>query len=417
MESNQKKKALYVTPVIPDRYGIGIQQRSYRNLNLLTEQYQVDVIILAKSIPTLNLSNLNVKSVTWLPVPFHSDTPKFLKKVPGSYVIWRIANLMLIPLRIVTNTHKFRSVLSNQREQKYSYALFFRIGVAWLHQFILKAMKCKLEYTTIDYDDIESIAKSRSLSITREKFGFQKYLSVFIESKLVHRQEIQYLQEVDSVWVCSDIDKKKLQALPNTSAQIIVMPNTIYIPEQLPVSYGTESILILGAMSYFPNIDAAQFFCKEVLPSLKQKLGKSIQLFIVGSSPEEEVLKLDEIEGVTVTGRVKSVKDYYMQTDIVIVPIRFGGGTRIKILEAMGYGRTVISTTIGAEGIEGHHKKEFIIANCADDFIKACVDYLKHPLLRHEIETNARAFVENKFSFDLAKNIFEQEIKEIKFKC
>lgn len=411
MESNQKKKALYVTPVIPDRYGIGIQQRSYRNLNLLTEQYQVDVIIVAKSVPTLNLSDLNVKSVTWLPVPFHSDTPKCLKKVPGSYVIWRIANLMLIPLRILTNTHKFRSVLSKFKEQEYSYALFFRIGVAWLHQFISKVMDCKLEYASIDYDDIESIAKSRSLSITRDKFGFQKYLSVLIESKLVSRQETRYLQEFDSVWVCSDIDKKKLQTLPNTSAKIIAMPNTIYIPEQLPASYGTASILILGAMSYFPNVDAVQFFCKEVLPTLKRKLGDSVQLYIVGASPEQEVLKLGTIEGVTVTGRVESVQDYYMQADIVIVPIRFGGGTRIKILEAMGYGRTVISTTIGAEGIEGENEKEFIIANTADDYIEACLKYLDQPLRRHIIEANARVFVKEKFGFDLVKEIFEQEIK------
>jgi glycosyltransferase involved in cell wall biosynthesis len=380
-------------------------------LNLLTEKYQVDVIIVAKSVQTLNLSDLNVKSLTWLPVPFHSDTPKFLKKAPGSYVIWRIANLMLIPLRILTNTHKFRSVLSEFREQEYSYALFFRIGVAWLHQFSLKAMNCKLEYATVDYDDIESIAKKRSLRIIREKFGFQKYLSVLIESKLVAKQETRYLQVFDSVWVCSDIDKKKLQSLPNTSAQIVAMPNTIYIPEQLPASNGTGSILILGAMSYFPNVDAAQFFCKEVLPTLKTKLGKSIQLYIVGSAPEQGVLDLGKIEGVTVTGRVESVKDYYMQADIVIVPIRFGGGTRIKILEAMGYGRTVISTTIGAEGIEGKNEKEFIIANSADDYIEACLKYLNQPLLRHTIEANARIFVKEKFGFDLAKEIYEREIK------
>jgi glycosyltransferase involved in cell wall biosynthesis len=411
MESNSKKKALYVTPVVPDRYGIGIQQRSYRNLNLLTKQYQVDVIIVKNKKTTLNLSNLNVNSVTWLPVPFYSDTPKKLQKVPGSYVIWRIANLLLIPLSIATNTAKFRTVLSELKEQQYSYALFFRIGVAWLYQFVLKVMKCKIKYAAIDYDDIESIAKSRSLAITRAKSGFQKYLSVLIESKLVSRQERKHLQAFNSVWVCSDIDKKKLQALPNTSAQIVAMPNTIYIPEKLPESYGTKSILIMGAMSYFPNVDAVQFFCKEVLPALKERSGKSIQLYIVGSSPEQEVVNLGEIDGVTVTGRVESVKEYYMQADIVIVPIRFGGGTRIKILEAMGYGRTVISTTIGAEGIEGENEKEFIIANSADDYIEACLKYLEQPKIRHEIEANARIFVKENFGFDLAKEIFEREIK------
>ncbi|ARD44561.1 glycosyltransferase [Colwellia sp. PAMC 21821] len=406
------RKALYVTPVVPDRYGIGIQQRSYRNLNLLTEQYQVDVIIVNNKKTTLNFSGLNVNSVTWLSVPFYSDTPKKFKKIPGSYVIWRIANLLLIPLSIATNTAKFRVVLSEIKEQHYSYGLFFRIGVAWLHPFVLKALNCKIEYSTVDYDDIESIAKRRSLAITRNKSGFQKYLSVLIESKLAAKHERKYVKSFDSVWVCSDIDKKKLQTLPNSSAQIVAMPNTIYIPEKLPESYGTQSILILGAMSYFPNVDAVQFFCKEVLPTLKEKSGNSIQLYIVGSSPEQEVIKLDEIEGVTVTGRVESVKDYYMQADIVIVPIRFGGGTRIKILEAMGYGRTVISTTIGAEGIEGKHEKDFIIANTAEEYITACLKYLEQPLLRHEIEANARVFVKENFGFDLAKDIFEREISQ-----
>jgi glycosyltransferase involved in cell wall biosynthesis len=414
MKSNNKQKALYVTPVVPDRYGIGIQQRSYRNLNLLTEKYQVDVIIVRNKNTTLNLDDLSVNSVTWLPVPFYSDTPNKFKKLPGSYLIWRIANLLLIPVRIVTNTAKFKAALSEIEEQQYSHAIFFRIGIAWLHQFVLKALNCKIDFATVDYDDIESIAKKRSLAITRDKFGFQKYLSVLIESKLAARHERKYVKSFDSVWVCSDIDKHKLQALPNTLAKIVTMPNTIYIPEQLPESYGTKSILILGAMNYFPNVDAVQFFCKEVFPSLKEKLGNSIQLYIVGSSPEQEVVKLAEIEGVTVAGRVESVKDYYMQADIVVVPIRFGGGTRIKILEAMGYGRTVISTTIGAEGIEGKHEKDFVIANTAKDYIVECIKYLEQPLLRHEIEANARILVKEKFGFNLAKEIFEQEITQHK---
>jgi glycosyltransferase involved in cell wall biosynthesis len=409
--SRNREKALYITPAIPDRYGVGVQQRSYRNLNLLTEQYQVDVIIVANNEHPLNLDDLNINSVTWLPVSFHSRVPKILKKVPGSFVIWRSTNLLLIPFRIINNTSKFRTVLAEFKEQKYSYALFFRIRIAWLHQFLLKAINCTIDYTTVDFDDIESIAKRRSLNITREKFGFQKYLSDLFEIKLIIRQEQRYLKEFDSVWVCSDIDKKKLEALPNTSAQIVAMPNTIYIPEQLPANYSTGSILLLGAMNYFPNVDAAQFFCKEVLPALRTKLGKSIQLYIVGTSPEQEVVELGEIEGVTVTGRVESVKDYYMQADIVIVPIRFGGGTRIKILEAMGYGRTVISTTIGAEGIEGINETEFIIANSADDYIEACLKYLEQPKIRHEIEANARIFVKENFGFDLAKEIFEREIK------
>jgi glycosyltransferase involved in cell wall biosynthesis len=124
-----------------------------------------------------------------------------------------------------------------------------------------------------------------------------------------------------------------------------------------------------------------------------------IEVWIVGRDPLPEVKRLNG-NGVNVTGQVKDVLPYYKRTTVCIVPLRAGGGTRLKILEAMALGRPVISTTIGCEGLDVEDGQHLLIADTPKKFAEKTVRLLTDRTLHHKIRTNARQLVETRYDWD-----------------
>ena len=107
-------------------------------------------------------------------------------------------------------------------------------------------------------------------------------------------------------------------------------------------------ILFVGKMSAEPNIDAVTWFSKEVFPNIKKKM-IDVKFYIVGRDPSDAIKKLAS-DSITVTGGVESVEEYYTHADLVVLPLRYGGGVKIKLLEAISYKKPIVSTSIGVEG-------------------------------------------------------------------
>src|SRR5262249_44237957 len=134
-----------------------------------------------------------------------------------------------------------------------------------------------------------------------------------------------------------------------------VVPNAVdaevFRPAHLPIEPMT--LLFFGAMDYYPNTDGILFFLREVMPQLKQRY-PSLKLYIVGQAPPEAVCRWAS-DDVIVTGFVDDVRPYLERASVVIAPLRIGGGTRLKIVEAMAMGKAIVSTTMGSEGIDVTH--------------------------------------------------------------
>ncbi len=124
-------------------------------------------------------------------------------------------------------------------------------------------------------------------------------------------------------------------------------------------------------MHYFPNADAARFFVRDVLPVLRAELGDSFEVRIVGKAPPS-VRELGKVPNVTVTGYVSDLSTELARTDVMIVPLRHGSGTRLKILEAFANMIPVVSTTIGAAGLDAHDGEHLLIADTPAEFARAC---------------------------------------------
>ena len=154
-------------------------------------------------------------------------------------------------------------------------------------------------------------------------------------------------------------------------------------------------VVFVGAMDWEPNIDAAEFFCSEVLPRIQAKIPE-VRFRIVGRNPGRRVQRLKG-KSVEVTGTVPSVLNHLQEAAVVAVPLRVAGGTRLKIYEAMAAGKAVVSTSIGAEGLDVHHGRDVILADTAAEFADAVVMLVSDESLRQGYE---RAAVELVSQYD-----------------
>jgi glycosyltransferase involved in cell wall biosynthesis len=137
-------------------------------------------------------------------------------------------------------------------------------------------------------------------------------------------------------------------------------------------------------MDWEPNVDAMEYFCHDIWPSITARV-PGARLRIVGRNPGERVNNLAS-QSIEVTGRVPSVADHLREASVVVVPLRIGGGTRLKIYEAMAAGKAVISTSIGAEGLDVHHGRDIVLADNPGSFSDAVITLLSDENLRTKYE-------------------------------
>lgn len=163
--------------------------------------------------------------------------------------------------------------------------------------------------------------------------------------------------------VCSPRERDMLQRIA-PQARIAVVGNGVdleYFAGQGAGSAAARDLVFVGSMDYFPNVEAASAFSRQIWPRVRERMPDA-RLWIVGASPGPAVRALAELPGVRVTGTVPDVRPYYRDALAAIVPLRTGGGTRLKILEAMAAGVPVISTPLGAEGLDVTPGGDILIA-------------------------------------------------------
>jgi polysaccharide biosynthesis protein PslH len=166
-------------------------------------------------------------------------------------------------------------------------------------------------------------------------------------------------------------------------------------------------LVFVGSMDWLANIDAVTWFVREVLPLIRRQ-HPTIRLAVVGRTPSQEILNLAAADpGLLVTGTVPDVRPYLWGAKISIVPLRIGGGTRLKIYESMAAGTAVVSTVIGAEGLAVQHPNNIRLAGTAAEFARECLDLLDHPEECLRMAAAAREMVTARCSWKAVAREFE----------
>ncbi|MGO8796752.1 MAG: glycosyltransferase family 4 protein [Candidatus Sulfotelmatobacter sp.] len=221
--------------------------------------------------------------------------------------------------------------------------------------------------------------------------GFWRKRSYGIEAAKMARYEKRTLARFHNIIAVSQRDREEMLKL-DRGCRITVVPTGVDTEQYrvAPPAAGNPPVVVFtGSMDWEPNIDAVEFFCREIWPKILEYFPDA-RFQIVGRNPHARVQRLKNAS-VEVTGKVASVTDYLGPATIVIVPLRIGGGTRLKIFEAMAMGKAVVSTSIGAEGLEVMHGRDLLIADSPESFAANILELLRRPDVRRSYEQAAAA--------------------------
>jgi glycosyltransferase involved in cell wall biosynthesis len=216
-----------------------------------------------------------------------------------------------------------------------------------------------------------------------------KRLMYQIEFKKMLRYEQTVIRKFQHVIAVSQHDRELMQSWI-AGTRITVVPTGVDVKQYRPGSDDRDPgpvVMFIGAMDWEPNIDAVEFFCTEMWDAILAR-SPDARFCIVGRNPDRRVQRLAS-GSIEITGRVSSVVDYLRKAAVVIVPLRIGGGTRLKIYEAMAAGKAVVSTNVGAEGLDVSPGADILLADDPGNFADAVVSLLKDRELRRRYERAA----------------------------
>ncbi len=242
-----------------------------------------------------------------------------------------------------------------------------------------------------------------------EPSGIKRFLLTH-QAGTMKNFESRRLGEFSMCWAVSEDDQKSLLKLGMKRTAVHLVPNGVDTEYFQPRAQSPklressrqssvvsrqfdESLIFTGSMDWWPNRDGVLYFCKEILP-LIWKVKPRLTFYVVGKSPSSSLLALAAQDSrIMVTGKVEDVRPFLAKSQIFVCPIRVGGGTRLKILEAMAMAKPVVSTSLGAEGIGYTSDKDIVLADSAEEFADEVVSLLETSEKRHSLGIEARKLV------------------------
>jgi glycosyltransferase involved in cell wall biosynthesis len=257
---------------------------------------------------------------------------------------------------------------------------------------------------TLDHHNIEShmmLRRAKKETNPLKKFYFWQ------EGIKLHRFEKKNLEQFDAHITCSDLDTERLLRIcPTISVKAI--PNPVRLPpapdDNTRSTVGKNakpSLLFIGGLDWYPNTDAVLHFCNDILPEV-QRRWPSVKLNIIGKNPPRSLsdLAMDN-PAIRIHGFVDSIEDFYEHADMYICPIRDGGGTKLKVLDAMAHSAVVVGYREAFEGLNVQDGAHCIICEDEKDFCRSIDQYLQGTIAASQIRENARSLVEEQYSTEV----------------
>ncbi len=280
---------------------------------------------------------------------------------------------------------------------------FDLVHVEWTHYGVYGKFMPNLPQFACTHN-VEYLSWTRFVKATANPV--KKLLGIHEAYKLKNFEK-KYYGEIDYFSVVSEDDRRLVQkefGLDN----VCVIPNGVAIApyDEIPNNPVQDRLVYCGSMDAFINQDAVAYFVKEIFPwILKRKPNATFT--IIGRDPPESLLKLAN-EKIRFTGRVPDIRVPLKEGMVEVVPLRIAGGSRLKILEAFAAKIPVLSTTIGAEGLDCRDGKEIVLADTPEDFAKKCVELLDAPDRRDSLTQAARKLVDAQYDWSRISPLVEQ---------
>jgi glycosyltransferase involved in cell wall biosynthesis len=225
------------------------------------------------------------------------------------------------------------------------------------------------------------------------------------------------LKDFDATTVVSQIEAERIRPFLPPGHLLEILPNAVdtntCCTENIQVE--PDMLIYTGALSFEPNFDAVRYFLGHILPYVRTRR-PAVRLSVTGSIDSVPIEKLGETNETIFTGWLEDVRPVIARSWISVVPLRKGGGTRLKILESLSIGTPVVSTSKGAEGLDLIPGKEILIADAPEDFGEQVLQLLSNAELREELSQNGRRAVEERYDWNMVSNRLERLIERVMLK-
>lgn len=383
-----KTTLLFLSPVLPDPEGTGPARRAWACLEALEPGHRVALLVLTHPAhgrlradgPRPPCEHL----VELVHDPFDPSFRFwnfFASRFPGAY-----ARLRGRPADWAYQTAgSFRRALRECPREPFTVLHAFRLVMAPLAlAFRRRHPRAELR---LDLDDFESKTRLRIARLHEANGEGEEAARLRREALAYARAEKKYLPRFQRIYACSAADR---EALAGFGSGVRILPNTVKIPEKRRSAGdgGVFRFLYIGSLGYAPNRDAVFRLCRGILPSLRDR--RPCELVIAGHAPDNAIARLvGGTPGAVLAGNAPSSAEVFASCHALLAPLRAGGGTRLKILEAFAAGCPVASTALGVEGLEVRDGEEFLLAESDGDFVRQALRLMEDPGLRQGLAERA----------------------------
>lgn len=259
----------------------------------------------------------------------------------------------------------------------------------------------------LDLDDIESFTRRNLSELYLVNRNEAMALQMAHEAEICEHIESHALSQFDRIFVCSNMDRERISRRYQ-SKRVEVVPNIVQIPE-LKHQHRRASpftFLLCGSFSYYPNVDALYYFCNEILPVMRRYAQKEFSVRVIGYAISRRLAtKLSAVPEIKLVGRVPNVTPFYERAHAAVIPLRAGGGTRIKVLEAFAHRIPVVSTPKGVEGLAVDHEKHALLGDTASSFAQQCCRLMMRPQLGKTLSDRAFSLLKRSYNLTVLKEV------------
>lgn len=378
--SLRRPRILVLSRSNPQLFISGARIRNWQNIESLSNIADVSLF-------TIHIDS----SQKNLPIPKHSLHSWRSYFVPFS--IHQAVRSIISPTQIILHFFYNKNIQNQLKKVLHDFrpdiVLFEEI---WLHAYLktVQSFGCKI---ILDMHNVEQ--KLYDLITHSSRFSIRKIRSIALQ-KAAQIAEPDFVHTVDQVWVCSKQDKALVEDLYNPNASLYPVPNTINSHRYTNTDFINKkpTILFCANFDYLPNSQGAEWFIEFVLPLIKQR-HPEIRIIFAGNNPSTDMCKAAQKDScIQVTGYIPDVIPYLKKATIAVIPLHIGGGTRLKILEAIAMDLPIVSTTKGIEGFEAENGKNALIADNPNLFAQHISTLLCTPLLGQQLTWHARLLLQ-----------------------
>lgn len=382
------KKLLFLTPQLPYPPHQGTAIRNYNLIKELSARYEVHLLSLAEDPSAEDIDHLRqlCRSVQTVPAPRRTLAQRALSTLTS-----KLPDMGLRLESPAFHNHLIALLAATD----FDVVQVEGIEMAPYIQDVLARNPRPL--VVLDDHNAEYVLQRRAFETDiRQPARWLAAAYSLIQWRKLRRYEREACLRAHRVVAVSEADAEALAALlgdreiavvPNGVDAVYWQPPEVFVP--LPRA---PAVVFTGKMDFRPNVDAMLWFHSQVFPLIQQRAGMPVHLYVVGKDPHPRLAPLVADPHVALTGYVPDVRPYTSGADVYIVPLRIGGGTRLKVLEAMAMGKALVSTTLGCEGINLTHGREALLADSPSDFADAVVSLLRDETRCRELGQRAREY-------------------------